>query len=313
MAFRTIMITKPCYLSTRNNQLYITQDEDRFNIPLEDIACIVIDNYAVTMSATLLANCASYNVVLISCDSAHLPNGIFHSYLPHSRQRLILDKQLGLSVAFKKRLWQKIVIQKIINQSECLCRIDKNHPSIVKLNNLAKYVTSGDSNNHEAQASKIYFEAVFGGGFTRIKKNSKKGADNFQEINASLNYTYSIIRSLICRSLVGYGFLPTLGLFHCSELNAFNLADDFIEPFRAYIDWYICTKALEYQDANLLIHKPDLVNVLNHIIHVDDKATTVLNACDVVVKSFANVINTNDVSQLKLPCLPIILEPSNMD
>lgn len=314
MAFRTIMITKPCYLSTRNNQLLITQDENKYNIPLEDIACILIDNYAITLSATLLANCASYNIVLISCDSTHLPNGVFHSYLPHSRQRLILNKQLGLSTVFKKRLWQKIVMQKIINQADCLERVAMDNKAIAKLTSLAKHVSSGDSTNHEAQASKIYFEALFGEGFLRIKKNtSKKVDDEYQDINASLNYTYSVIRSLVCRSLVGYGFLPTLGLFHCNELNAFNLADDFIEPFRAYIDWYIYSKALEHQEVNLLNYKPELVNILNYIITIDGKATTLLNACDMMIMSFVSVINTNDINKLKLPYLPNTLEFSNMD
>lgn len=314
MAFRTIMITKPCYLSTRNNQLWITQDENKYNIPLEDIACIMIDNYAVTMSATLLAKCASYNIVLISCDDAHLPNGVFHSYLPHSRQRLILDKQLGLSIVFKKRLWQQIVIQKIINQADCLKRVEVDRVHIAKLTNLAKHVSSGDINNHEAQASKIYFAALFGDGFIRIKKNTAKIiTGDYQDINASLNYTYSIMRSLICRSLVGYGFLPTIGLFHSSELNAFNLADDFIEPFRAYIDWYVYHKVLEYQDINLLNYKSELVNILNYIIHIDGRATTLLNACDIMIKSFVSVINTTDINQLKLPYLPNLLELSNMD
>jgi CRISPR-associated protein Cas1 len=51
-----------------------------------------------------------------------------------------------------------------------------------------------------------------------------------------LNYGYAVIRAGIARALVAYGFLPALGLFHASVSNAFNLADDIIEPFRPFVD-----------------------------------------------------------------------------
>ncbi len=44
------------------------------------------------------------------------------------------------------------------------------------------------------------------------------------------------IESAIARKLVATGFHPTFGIHHDSQLNAFNLADDLIEPYRAIID-----------------------------------------------------------------------------
>ena len=44
------------------------------------------------------------------------------------------------------------------------------------------------------------------------------------------------MRSSIARSLVAVGFHPTFGIHHSSQLNAFNLADDLSEPFRAIVD-----------------------------------------------------------------------------
>jgi len=38
---------------------------------------------------------------------------------------------------------------------------------------------------------------------------------------------------------VAYGLNPSFGMWHSSELNAFNLADDFIEPFRPLVDKYV--------------------------------------------------------------------------
>lgn len=305
MAFRTVMIVNPCYLSTRDNQLVMSRDEVNISVPLEDIACIIIDNHSTTLSSSLLVKCAIYNIVLISCDAEHIPNGVFNSYLQHSRQALVINKQLNLTQPFKKQLWQRIIKQKITNQAECLKRIYVTNNIIDRLNHLAKTVSSGDSGSNEANASRIYFTCIFGGGFHRIKKNTPtSNSENHHEINASLNYTYSIVRSLICRSLVGYGLLPNFGLFHNNQLNSFNLADDFIEPFRSFVDWYVYTKVLYYETNNLIKYKDELVNVLNYNIIIDNNKMSLLTACDVMIKSYINAINNNDSSLIKLPELP---------
>ncbi len=55
-------------------------------------------------------------------------------------------------------------------------------------------------------------------------------------INSRLNYGYAVVRGYIAWCLVAAGFHPTSGLHHDSQLNAFNLADDLIEPYRAMVD-----------------------------------------------------------------------------
>ena len=50
--------------------------------------------------------------------------------------------------------------------------------------------------------------------------------------NKLLNYGYAVARSAIGRALVANGLLPAFGLHHASVTNAFNLADDLLEPFR---------------------------------------------------------------------------------
>lgn len=206
MTFRCVMISKPSYLQVAKLQLQITQGQDKFTVALEDIACIIINHYAISLTVGLLSECAENNIVVISCDKTHLPNGIFHSYLPHSRQNLVLQTQLNLSQPFKKRLWQSVIEQKITNQAASLERIFSLSPNIAKLIHLAQTVLSGDRNNNETQASRIYFPSIFGHDFIRINKNRLTVVrDDYLDVNGLLNYAYTIIRSLICRSLVGYG------------------------------------------------------------------------------------------------------------
>ncbi len=126
----------------------------------------------------------------------------------------------------KKQLWQKIVQQKIRNQGFVLEQVGYFNET-KRLNRMANQVKSGDKENVEAQAALIYFQTLFGKTFKRSEENN---------INAHLNYAYTVLRSAIARALVLYGWLPQLGIFHRSEVNPFNLADDFVEPFRPLVD-----------------------------------------------------------------------------
>ena len=48
------------------------------------------------------------------------------------------------------------------------------------------------------------------------------------------------MRAVVARSLVGSGLLPTLGIFHRNQYNAYCLADDIMEPYRPYVDKVVC-------------------------------------------------------------------------
>ena len=58
--------------------------------------------------------------------------------------------------------------------------------------------------------------------------------------NNLLNYGYAILRAVVARNLVGSGLLPTLGIFHKNQYNAYCLADDIMEPYRPYVDQVVC-------------------------------------------------------------------------
>ena len=95
---------------------------------------------------------------------------------------------------------------------------------------MCKEVQSGDRTHVEAKAAAYYFRCMYGLGFSR-------GNDHI--INSALNYGYAIIRGMIARSIICYGLEPSIGIFHHSELNNYNLADDMIEPFRPLVDLYV--------------------------------------------------------------------------
>ena len=204
--------------------------------------------------------------------------------------------QYAYSKPFKKRIWQRIVIQKLINQGKCLEFLNKQGAD--ELYRISKTVDSGDSNNREAYGAKKYFQYLFGNEFTRRSDSV---------INAALNYGYAIMRGLVARSLVGYGFFPCLGIYHDNELNKFNLADDFMEVLRPLVDLYVAHHVQPDDEFSSSI-RADLYNLVNMDILLNEEKLTVVNAVEEMAKSFVTASRSQDPSLLKLPeLLPLQL------
>ena len=164
-----------------------------------------------------------------------------------------------------------------------------------------KTLKSGDKDNIEAQSAVIYFSGLFGTHFRRKEDNA---------INIHLNYAYTVVRSAVARSLVLYGWLPQLGLFHHSELNAFNLADDFIEPFRPLIDllvWNLLEKELLSQNLSPL-SKQQLIKILHHQLFFNQEKVSVLTAIDKSVASLQIALTQKNAALLQLPEIDTLQE-----
>lgn len=225
MAWRSVSITHPAHLSVSSGRLKIAQEETHF-LPLDDLNAIILSHPQISLTAPLLGRLADHNIAVFSTDERHLPNGVFHSFQGHSRQTKAIKEQIGWSLPFKKRIQQKIIINKIRNQGEVLNYLYPETRPGEELFNLIKDVDSGDRRNRESQAAGQYFRFLFHAFNRRM--------DNLH--NAALNYGYSLVRGFTARAVVAHGFIPCLGLFHDSELNSFNLADDLMEPYRPLVD-----------------------------------------------------------------------------
>ena len=119
MSWRSLIISHPSKLFLKNNQLCI-QQEEVWDVPLEDISAIVIESNQVVITEGLLSKLCENNTVVYFCDRKHIPNGYLLPYYQHSRQTKILTEQISLTEPFKKRCWQTIVKQKIKNQAYVL-------------------------------------------------------------------------------------------------------------------------------------------------------------------------------------------------
>lgn len=194
-------------------------------VPIEDIGVLILSNPAITISSSLISSCQENNCIIVFCDSKHLPVSVLLPLSGNSTHSKILNMQTSVKKPVKKRLWQKIIVAKIEAQTKALLSCGKD-ASAIKLMKLR--VKSGDPDNVEAQASRVYWPLLFGKEFRRDQKA--------EGINSLLNYGYALLRASVARALCGTGLHPALGIHHHNQYNPMCLADDLMEPFRPVID-----------------------------------------------------------------------------
>lgn len=220
-----------------------------------------------------------------------MPNAVVLPMVKHSRHFKILKYQISVNKPLQKRLWQQVVVQKIRNQALCLKLLEKDESE--ELMRMSKEVQSGDRTHVEAKAAAFYFRALYGLGFSR-------GDDHI--INSALNYGYAIVRGMIARSVVCYGLEPSIGMFHHSELNNYNLADDMIEPFRPLVDLYVSRHfdISEVESALTPETKRNLFGIINYDMSVRGEKRIISNCIDMLVASYSSALQGNR-QELDLP------------
>ncbi|MCL2050097.1 MAG: type II CRISPR-associated endonuclease Cas1 [Defluviitaleaceae bacterium] len=294
MAYRHIIIESEARLSVKNNQLRVETERVDSTVPIEDINTLLVENRRSVLSAALLSTLAKNGTAVFICDEFHMPCAVFQPYLQHSRQLTVTKNQLALTVPAKKQLWKQLISAKISNQSKCLALCGHSQEiaeTAEKLEKMSKQVRSGDEGNSESHAAALYFPALFGGGFKRSGDSDYK--------NAWLNYGYSIIRGCIARTLCVFGFFPLYGVHHHSSLNQFNLADDFIEPFRPIVDLFT-VQNIAGETSLSPQNKRRLVNLLNYDICVAGNMYALSYAIERTIQSFSAVC-TGKRKDLLLP------------
>lgn len=237
MIKKTLYFNNPAYLSKRNDQLMVNIPQAKGldnlsnnHIPIEDIGIVILDHQQITITQSLIASLLANNVALISCNESHMPTGLMLNLDGHTLQTQKSRAQLDASQPLLKQLWQQTIKAKIQNQANLLQSI---HKPCENMKRWVDEVKSGDADNLEARAAAYYWKNIFSHlpDFTRYREGPTP--------NHLLNYGYAILRGIVARSLVGSGLMPTIGIHHRNQYNAYCLADDIMEPYRPYVDWMV--------------------------------------------------------------------------
>jgi CRISPR-associated protein Cas1 len=294
MAWRGVHITQPARLSLADGQIVVARTDGDARLPIEDVAWMVIDTPQVMLSTALISACMDAGMVLITTDRTHVPSGLILPFHRHHRQAEIAAMQIAVSAPLKKRLWQAIVQAKIANQATALSGCGQDSSALLAMTRL---VGSGDPDNTEARAARAYWPRLFTD-FVREDASDKR--------NALLNYGYAVVRSAVARALVVAGLLPAFGINHASVTNAFNLADDLIEPFRPFVDravWRVTDAGRTRDGETTVEERRSLAAVLTEPARFGSETVSLLVATESSAESLVRAMQANSAALLLLPRL----------
>lgn len=288
MTWRVVVIENRAKLELKLSHLVVRQDGNKIRkIYLKDISHIIVNTTEASITFALLNEIVKNKIKLIFCDEKRNPCAEISPFYSSYNTSEKIRSQIKWDEYIKGDVWQLIVKQKIKNQMNLLKLYEKDEYKM-----LEKYIDQvefKDESNREGHAAKVYFNALFGKDFSRSDDTN---------VNAALDYGYSILLASINRQVVSNGYITQIGIFHDNMFNQFNLSSDLIEPWRVIIDYYV------YRNDNEIFGKEekiDLINLLNDFVTIDGKLTRINQAIDIYIRSVFDALNNRDLSLLRFP------------
>lgn len=294
MSKRIVEISQRAHLRLHNQQLVVEREgNDPVQVPIEDLGLLLLDSHSITHTQQLLSACWQNNVAVVLCDEKHLPGAILLPLEGHTLQSRIMAQQIEITEPTRKRLWQSIIQSKIREQARVL---ESAHKVKSPLPAYAAKVRSGDPENIEAQAARIYWQRLFGESFRRDRASDG--------INSLLNYGYAVLRASIARAIVGAGMHPSVGLHHHNQYDSFCLADDLMEPLRPIVDLRVVEIAEKNADQAELDrpNKQALLEILNWNCDIGSQRMPLFTALHQYAASLRKII-AGEAKNLAIPAL----------
>ena len=286
MPKRTICIQNAASLSIKNDALAICQrGELRGLVPLEDIWVLIIETHQAQITTAALSKLVDAGIGVMLCGDDHMPNGLLLPLGAHSRHAAIVDDQLAISKPLQKRLWQRIVQAKISNQAAVMDLLGLDGSAVRAM---AKDVLSGDTSHRESVAASAYFKKV-------LPEGSRRNGP----FTAALDYGYTVLRAGIGRTAVSGGWLVSRGIHHSNNLNAFNLVDDLIEPFRPVVDLLVIQGGLGGEMTSET--KRELAAIFEYLVRIPLGDVPLQVAIENELETLKVAVKTADASLLQLP------------
>lgn len=293
---RTLFFSQPAYLSIIQLQLAIKYPSNSTTktVPVEDIGIVILEHPQLTITNGAIRAITNNGGIIVGCNERHMPSSLMVAYEGHSELSKRYKQQINASQPLQKNLWKQLIEYKIHNQSQLLAYQNINNK---RLERLKTRVTSGDTNNCEAQAAVYYWDNIFDIPFF---ERDRYGAPP----NHLLNYGYAILRAITARALVSSGLLPALGIFHRNKYNAYCLADDIMEPYRPFVDQIVLDIIEENGlEEHLTIEtKTKLLQICTEDVVVKNKTSPLLIAMSRTTQSLQQCYE-GTVRKLVLPTL----------
>jgi len=279
-----------CYLSKFRGFMTVKQDGAEVgHVPLDDITTLILSAHQIILTKTLIMALAERKTPIITCGKNYHPLAFSLPYDAHFDQTGILWAQIDCSQPLAKRMWKSVIREKIFNQKTTLEYFDVSKPTLNEFDIMVKRVKSGDPDNREALAARLYWKTLFGADFRRDRQS---GAEN-----SLLNYGYSILRAATARAICGAGLTPALGIHHRNRKNPFALVDDLMEPYRPLVDLIvrkIIDEGTVTQEGLTPEIKKELAKILDSDVQLEKGVSTVMNSLHRMAQTFVISLHDKD-------------------
>lgn len=278
------------YVSLSRGFIVVKQNSDIIGqVPIDDVAVLLLTAQGVTVSKNVLNALAERNCMTVLCGKNYIPQSMVMPVANHCLFTKNIKTQIGCSEPFKKRVWQQIVMQKIRNQALVLKLFSKDYMLVEKIASLVK---SGDPDNREAYAARMYWMSLFGKEFRRDREA--------EGINSLLNYGYAVMRASMARAICCAGLLPSLGINHHNNLNQFCLADDLFEMYRPLVDAVVYSLHSDGKTDVIPETKKRLADSLQIQVRAQEGNTQACQSMHYVVNSYVQAMESKNPA-LALP------------
>lgn len=282
-----ISIEREARLSVDLGRLKISfpSEECAHYIAFIDIAVVIAAHPQISFSTGAQRELARAGAILVTADekfmpcALNIPVGINleGAKRPHLQAKFFNAQERGI-------WWAQIVKAKILGQAKSAELFNKTLKE--KLTRISKKVMPADKDCMEAYAAQTYWPEYFSALGCSVSYREKQGAAD--PVNISLNYAYAVLRAIVARALVSAGLCLNFGVGHCRKDNPFNLADDFIEPFRflADITVFDIFNSGHYKEFNSEVKKLILSGLLKASVNISGREYRLFQAVDFSVNSF---------------------------
>ena len=288
MSWRTVVISTRAKLDLQLGYM-VVRGERTTKVHLDEISVLLIETTEASLTAALLAEMMERKIKVIFCDGKRNPSAELVPYYGAHDVSAKIKQQIAWSESVKGEVGTAIIRAKIKMQAALLQKLGLNTAAM--LDEYAAQLQYRDASNREGHAAKVYFNSLFGMGFTR--------ADDIA-VNAALNYGYMVLLAACNREITANGYLTQLGLIHDNIFNAFNLGSDIMEPLRPFVDLLVYNmlvdEKLYFFDKE---QKHDVLAVLTANVMNNEKQVTLNYAIKLYCKSVFDALNNNDVSLIK--------------
>lgn len=158
MTWRTVVISQRAKLDLKMNHLVIRQGGSSNRVYIGEIALLIIESTAVSLTAALISELSKQKVKVIFCDPARNPHSELMSYYGSHNTSLRIKEQINWKDKIKKEVWTEVIKEKIYHQMSHLNYLGKAEYKL--LQTYIGQVEVGDRTNREGHAAKVYFNAL---------------------------------------------------------------------------------------------------------------------------------------------------------